>query len=271
MALVYHDRVAETVTTEGTVSFTLTGTTPTGYRPFSTLTAADTCYYHANNRVTNEWEVGLGTYSSGTLTRDTILSSSYFGNKIDFTEGTKDLSLCIPSLAISNMLTAIAGAVGGDSNLIWSHEVTGAATGEIVASDLDINAHGGYKVVIAAVSGATSDVSIQVNNDSVAANYTRRSIASSGTTASTDTSSTNLVCSLYAAGSITYAVIDMARVNGYAVWNSMSQQSNTTYAHVRFFKHNTTQTNITALNFVSSATSGFGIGSKFYIFRKANS
>lgn len=272
MALVYHDRVAETVDTEGTVSFTLTGTTPTGYRPFSTLTAADTCYYHCNNRVTNEWEVGLGTYSSGALTRDTILSSSYFGNKIDFTEGTKDLSLCIPSLAISNMLTAIAGA-GVDSNLIWSHEVT-AATGEIIAPDLDINAHGGYKVVGCIVSSGSSAVGIGLytNADVTASNYARRYIASSSTTASTASASNALFAGVQAtAGQCSFAVADVSIIAGYVCFNGVRQEGNTSNALLDFVKKNATVTNVTSLTFKANSGTPIGIGSKFYIFRKANS
>jgi hypothetical protein len=80
MALVIYDRVQQTGTANTTVSFTLTAT-PTGYQSFSVIGNGNTTFYSANDGT--NWEVGIGTYSTGgTLTRTTILSSSNNGSAV---------------------------------------------------------------------------------------------------------------------------------------------------------------------------------------------
>ena len=93
MAFVTADRVRDTSTTAGSGSFSVSGTAPTGYRTFSAvLTASDTFYYSIQHQTLNEWEVGLGTYSSAnTFARTTIYSSSNAGSVVTFSAGTKDV------------------------------------------------------------------------------------------------------------------------------------------------------------------------------------
>ena len=95
MALVVKDRVRENSTTTGTGTFTLSGAV-TGFQTFSTAIGnTNTTYYAIVNQ--GEWEVGLGTVGAGTLSRDTVLSSST-GSKVDFTSGTKDVFCTYPSV-----------------------------------------------------------------------------------------------------------------------------------------------------------------------------
>jgi hypothetical protein len=95
MALVVKDRVRENSTTTGTGTFTLSGAV-TGFQTFSTAIGnTNTTYYAIVNQ--GEWEVGLGTVGAGTLSRDTVLSSST-GSKVDFTAGTKDVFCTYPSV-----------------------------------------------------------------------------------------------------------------------------------------------------------------------------
>ena len=85
MALVVKDRVKETTTTTGTGAITLAGAVA-GFQAFSgVLSDSDTTYYAIVHRDTAEFEVGLGTYSSSTLTRTTVLESSNSGNAVNFT------------------------------------------------------------------------------------------------------------------------------------------------------------------------------------------
>lgn len=93
MAFVTADRVRDTSTTAGSGSFSVSGTAPTGYRTFSAvLSVNDTFYYSIQHQTLNEWEVGLGTYSSAnTFTRTTIYSSSNAGSAVTFSAGTKDV------------------------------------------------------------------------------------------------------------------------------------------------------------------------------------
>jgi hypothetical protein len=89
MALIIKDRVQETSTTIGSISMVLGGASPT-YVSFSSVMAnGDTTYYAIIS--TTDWEVGLGTYVSGTnsLARTTVYASSNAGGLVTFGVGTK--------------------------------------------------------------------------------------------------------------------------------------------------------------------------------------
>ena len=96
MAFVLKDRVKETSTTTGTGTITLAGAS-IGYQGFSTVGNANTTSYSIV--MGTEWENGIGTYTSSgsTLSRDTVLSSSNSGNKVNFSAGTKDVFINYPA------------------------------------------------------------------------------------------------------------------------------------------------------------------------------
>jgi hypothetical protein len=75
MALVVNDRVKETSTTTGTGTFTLDGAV-SGFETFSSAIGNTNTTYYAIVNSNGEFEVGLGTVGAGTLSRDTIISSS---------------------------------------------------------------------------------------------------------------------------------------------------------------------------------------------------
>ena len=87
MALVVKDRVKQTTTTTGTGSVVLNGTV-SGFQTFAAaLSNGDTTYYAIFEPSTNEYEVGLGTWteSSATLARTTVLESSNSGSAVSLT------------------------------------------------------------------------------------------------------------------------------------------------------------------------------------------
>lgn len=99
MPLVLADRVKETTTTTGTGTITLLGAA-TGFQAFSVIGNGNTTYYTIAGQGTNEWEVGVGTYTASgtTLSRDTVLSSSAGApTKTNFSAGTKDVFVTYPS------------------------------------------------------------------------------------------------------------------------------------------------------------------------------
>ena len=98
MALVVKDRVRETTTTTGTGTITLGGAA-TGFQSFSVIGDSNTTFYTIQLANTNEWEVGIGTYTSSgtTLSRDTILESSNSGSAVNFSAGTKDVFVTYPA------------------------------------------------------------------------------------------------------------------------------------------------------------------------------
>jgi hypothetical protein len=97
MAHITADRVRDTSTSTGTGNFTVFGTAPTGFRTLSAvLSVSDTFYYAIQSQGLNEWEVGLGTYSSANVfARTTVLSSSNSGSAVTFSAGTKDVFLTL--------------------------------------------------------------------------------------------------------------------------------------------------------------------------------
>ena len=110
MALVLKDRVKETTTTTGTGTVTLAGAV-TGFQSFSVIGNANTTYYAIVGQNTNEWEVGIGTYTASgtTLSRDTVLESSNSGSLVNFSAGAKDVFVTYP--AERSIYTDAAGTV----------------------------------------------------------------------------------------------------------------------------------------------------------------
>ena len=100
MALVINDRVKETSTTTGTGTFNLAGA-ETGYESFvSGVGTTNTTYYAIELNAAGEWEVGIGTVTSGspdTLSRDTIISSSNSDAAVNFSSGTKNVFCTLPA------------------------------------------------------------------------------------------------------------------------------------------------------------------------------
>lgn len=98
MALVVKDRVKETSTTTGTGTITLAGT-ETGFQSFSVIGDGNTTFYTIELPATDEWEVGIGTYTASgtTLSRDTVLESSNSGSLVNFSSGAKDVFVTYPA------------------------------------------------------------------------------------------------------------------------------------------------------------------------------
>ena len=103
MAVKLYDRVKDTSTTTGTGTFTLANSAPTGYRTFgSVLSNNETTVYCIEHQLSNEWEVGVGTYSSNTLTRDSVISSSNSNSVVSFTSGTKNVFITVTADMLSS-------------------------------------------------------------------------------------------------------------------------------------------------------------------------
>ena len=145
MAFVLADRVRDTTTTTGTGTVTLSGAAPTGYQTFgSGIGNTNTTYYTIN--AGNDWEVGVGTYSSSgpTLTRDTVLSSSNGGALVDFTTGTKDVFVTYPAgrsvyqegstIKAGSATLAVANGGTGATTLSSGYLLKGNGTSAVSAS-----------------------------------------------------------------------------------------------------------------------------------------
>ena len=104
MAFVVADRVKETTTTAGTGTITLLGAS-TGFQSFAVIGNSNLTYYTIAGQTGNEWEVGIGTYTSSgtTLARTTVLSNSSGTqpSALSFSAGTKDVFVTYPALVSS--------------------------------------------------------------------------------------------------------------------------------------------------------------------------
>ena len=149
MTLIIQDRVRETTQVVGTGSATLLGAV-TGYQSFSTIGNGNTTYYTIADQGGPNWEVGIGTWSTGgTLSRTTVLSSSNGGSLVNFTAGTKDVFVTQPSEKAvfedaSNNVTLPAGLTATsltDSGLT-SGRVTYATTGGLLTDSANMTFDG---------------------------------------------------------------------------------------------------------------------------------
>ena len=124
MALVLADRVKETTTTAGTGTVTLDGAA-TGFQSFAVIGNANTTYYTIAGQTGNEWEVGIGTYtSSGTLLARTTVLSNSAGTQpsaLSFSAGTKDVFVTYPAEY------AVASTNVGSSGQLLTSNGTGVA------------------------------------------------------------------------------------------------------------------------------------------------
>jgi hypothetical protein len=124
MALVIANRVKETTTTTGTGTVTLLGAS-TGFQSFAAIGNANTTYYTIASQTGNEWEVGIGTYSTSgtTLARTTVLanSSGTQPSALSFSAGTKDVFVTYPSEY------AVAATNVGTSGQLLTSNGTGVA------------------------------------------------------------------------------------------------------------------------------------------------
>lgn len=96
MALVLADRVKETSTTTGTITYVLAGAVD-GFESFASIGNGNTTYYACI--FGSDFEVGIGTYTASgtTLARTTILQSSNSDNAVDWGAGTKTLFCTQPA------------------------------------------------------------------------------------------------------------------------------------------------------------------------------
>jgi hypothetical protein len=168
MALVYADRVKETVTTTGTSSFAITGTAATGYRTFaSAMSNNDTCRYCCVDTTAGTWEVGTGTYDSANalLSRDTVHASSNAGAKIAFASGSKDLFITVAGYDLNTIMTAINATnnsvqVLGTKSADFSVDASSGAYATVTtgaACNMSLTAQGATirRLTVAITQGAT--------------------------------------------------------------------------------------------------------------------
>ncbi|CAB4122179.1 hypothetical protein UFOVP26_111 [uncultured Caudovirales phage] len=114
--LVFVDRAKETTSTTGTGTLTLTGAVA-GYLTFANVFNGNTTYYVIESG--NDWEIGLGTYSSTgpSISRDLVQYSSNANAKISVAAGATVFS-DVPASIINSLMNSLNYAPGGPSGSI---------------------------------------------------------------------------------------------------------------------------------------------------------
>jgi hypothetical protein len=127
MALVLANRVQETTTTTGTGTVTLAGAVA-GFQSFAVIGNGNTTYYTITSG--NNWEVGIGTYTSSgtTLARTTILSSSNGGSAITLA-GTSTVFSSYPAEKVISDGYGLLPVANGGTGV-----TTSTGTGSVVLS-----------------------------------------------------------------------------------------------------------------------------------------
>jgi len=164
MALIVKDRVKETTTTTGTGTVTLAGAED-GFQSFSVIGDASTTYYAIVSG--NNWEVGLGTYTSSgtTLSRTTILESSNAGSAITLS-GTSDVFCTYPA----EKAVTLNGTVINDANVVaTANIVDDAVTADKLADAINTAiSDNTAKVTNATHTGdVTGDTTLTIGADKV--------------------------------------------------------------------------------------------------------
>lgn len=124
MALERKNRIKETTTTVGTGTLNLSGTSPDGFRTFvSTVTSGATVRYLIETDDQTEWEVGEGVFTDATpdtLTRASVFASSNSNNLVNFSAGTKNVSLVLTAEDLAKASKAEAAAGTDDAKFLTS-------------------------------------------------------------------------------------------------------------------------------------------------------
>ena len=96
MTLTVADRIQETTSTTGTGTYTLAGA-KSGFQSFAAVGDGNTTYYACTDGT--DYEVGIGTYtlSGTTLARTTIIESSNSNAAVNWSAGSKDIFVTLPS------------------------------------------------------------------------------------------------------------------------------------------------------------------------------
>lgn len=149
MAHIIADRIKEVSATTGAGVFTLSGAV-VGSRTFaSVMSNNDTCYYCIDDDAGN-WELGLGTYSTSTLARTSVMLSSNANSLVDFPSGAKAVFITNPAintpiLSSGTFTPTLVGATTAGTGTYTTQVGTYTRVGNLVLFTVDIawSAHTG--------------------------------------------------------------------------------------------------------------------------------
>ena len=225
MAPKVYDRVKEYTVSTGVGGITFVGAF-NGFQKFSdVLLTGETTYYVIEEN--DKWEVGIGTYGSNNLERDTVLSSSNGGSKINL-GGSGVVSITYPAgrAAFSDEVDYVSGIAvyssgqaitnradisTNSSNINYVSGVANYASGQAVDNESQISS----------VSGWADSTFLKIDDDSyvsgVAVYASGQSISNqSNISTNTGNISTNTAKVNYASGQAIENESQISSVSGWA-------------------------------------------------------
>ena len=134
------DRVKQGTTTTGAGTVTLDSSFA-GYQNFSVLDNGSQTYYAIEE--SSNWEVGIGTYSSNTLTRDTVLAGASGDGTPIYLSGSATIFITYPSsgaVFTSGNVVSLTGINLGVSGVAFNDDTTqGTAFSYASGVQIDLN------------------------------------------------------------------------------------------------------------------------------------
>ena len=201
MALILADRVREISSTSGTGNISLSGAV-VGYQSFAVIGDTNTTYYCLAAQTTDQWEVGVGTYSLGTntLARTTVLSNSdgTQPTKINFLGGTKDIFVTYPEdKAVYLDGSGNVIPLGTISSAVWNGSTIGVVYGGTGASNAtDARTNLGLGTIVTQNANSVAITGGSVN----------------GTTVGASTASTGSFTNFVASGTATFTSNEAVKI-----------------------------------------------------------
>jgi microcystin-dependent protein len=111
MALERKDNIGDTTSSTGTGTINLSAVAQTGARIFAgNVTTSSTVRYDIRDAAGTEWEIGEGVFTDGspdTLTRVTVYASSNSGSLVNFSAGTKNVSLVFVAQDVLDIMSTL--------------------------------------------------------------------------------------------------------------------------------------------------------------------
>ncbi len=111
MALERKDNIGDTTASTGTGTINLAAVAQTGALIFAgNVTSGATVRYDIRSSDNTEWEIGEGVFTDGspdTLTRVTVYKSSNAGSLVNFSAGTKNVSMVFVAQDIIDIMSAL--------------------------------------------------------------------------------------------------------------------------------------------------------------------
>ena len=172
MTLRIENRVRETIAVTGTGAVTLGALVPAGYRGFAAIrniVNGDTFPYTINDATASAWEIGLGTYATGTPNTFSraVQDSSNSGSLVSFAGNSCDVFLDVTAAVVANIQNRYETSVYTASGAIAiTDDIAVINASSAVAMTLANGAVDGRAIEIKRIGAGTATVAATIDSTS---------------------------------------------------------------------------------------------------------